>query len=257
MKTSLTTTALFVSVVAATSSVHAAITQINYASFVADESEGFDAYSASSSIVNSDAIYSHNRMSFGKYFSGQQLAVETAVIANYGNQSWDRLDGNASGPLTLMAGAANKNLGFTGYLGQGGIISTGGPTIGTTNYGSGGFGCGSIAVMFDADVAACGLKIVGQNGGTANFSFFRRDGSLIGSTSVVLAGDVINMGPTEAFGFQSGTGASEIAGFSMWNTDPAGIGMDDFVFGGAAVPAPGAIVALGLAGLAGGRRRRA
>ena len=249
-------TALFVSVVAATSSVHAGITQINYASMTVDGRESFDAFSGASNPVNSDAIYSHNGMSFGKYFSGQQLAVETGSVSGI-DQAWDRLDGSASGPLTLMAGEANKNLGFSALPAAGGVIAGGGPTIGTTRTAPGGFGSGSIAVMFDADVAACGLQIRGQNGGTANFSFFRRDGSLIGSTSIVLPGSPdygFGLVP-ESFGFQSGTGVSEIAGFSMWNTDKWGVGVDDFVFGGAAVPAPGAIAVLGVAGFLGRRRR--
>jgi hypothetical protein len=255
LKSNLTVTALFVSVVAATSSVHAGITRINYASVAVDGRESFDAFSGASSPVNSDAIYSHNGMSFGKYFNGQQLAVETASVGGT-TQSWDRLDGSASGPLTLMAGAANKNLGFIGFPGQGGVIAGGGPTIGTTRTAPGGFGSGSIAVMFDADVAACGLQIRGQNGGTANFSFFRRDGSLIGSTSIVLTGILLGGNtPPESLGFQSDTGASEIAGFSMWHNDNMGFGMDDFVFGGAAVPAPGAIAVLGMAGFLGRRRR--
>ena len=250
-------TALFVSVVAATSSVHAGITQINYASMTVDGRESFDAFSGASSPVNSDAIYSHNGMSFGKYFSGQQLAVETGSVSGI-DQAWDRLDGSASGPLTLMAGEANKNLGFSALPAAGGVIAGGGPTIGTTRTAPGGFGSGSIAVMFDADVAACGLQIRGQNGGTANFSFFRRDGSLIGSTSIVLTGIPVGGSGTtvpETLAFQSGTGASEIAGFSMWHNDNFGILMDDFVFGGAAVPAPGAIAVLGMAGFLGRRRR--
>jgi hypothetical protein len=249
-------TALFVSVVAATSSVHAGITQINYASVTVDGLEGFDAFSGASNPVNSDAIYSNNGMSFGKYFSGQQLAVETGSVSGV-TEYWDRLDGSATGPLTLMAGAANKNLGFIGLPVLGGVMAGGGPTGGTTGSGPGGFGAGSIAVMFDADVAACGLKIFAPNGGTANFSFFRRDGSLIGSTSIVLPGSPdygFGLVP-ESFGFQSGTGVSEIAGFSMWNTDKWGVGVDDFVFGGAAVPAPGAIAVLGMAGFLGRRRR--
>jgi hypothetical protein len=128
--------------------------------------------------------------------------------------------------------------------------------LGTTSFGPGGFGAGSIAVMFNTDVAACGLTIIGQNAGTANFSFFRRDGSLIGSTSIVLTGILLGGNtPPESLGFQSDTGASEIAGFSMWHNDNMGIGMDDFVFGGAAVPAPGAIAVLGMAGFLGRRRR--
>jgi hypothetical protein len=250
-------TALFVSVVAATSSVHAGITQINYASMTVDGRESFDAFSGASSPVNSDAIYSNNGMSFGKYFSGQQLAVETGSVSGV-TEYWDRLDGSATGPLTLMAGAANKNLGFFGFPGLGGVMAGGGPVGGTTGYGPSGSGAGSIAVMFDADVAACGLKILAPNGVTANFSFFRRDGSLIGSTSIVLTGIPVGGSGTtapESLAFQSGTGASEIAGFSMWNNDNMGFGMDDFVFGGAAVPAPGAIAVLGMAGFLGRRRR--
>jgi hypothetical protein len=256
LKSNLTVTALFVSVVAATSSVHAGITQINYASMTVDGRESFDAFSGASNPVNSDAIYSNNGMSFGKYFSGQQLAVETGSV-NGATNYWDRLDGSATGPLTLMAGAANKNVGFIGFPGFGGVIAGGGPVAGTS-MGPGGFGSGSIAVMFDTDVAACGLTIIGQNAGTANFSFFRRDGSLIGSTSIVLTGIPVGGSGTtapETLAFQSGTGASEIAGFSMWHNDNFGFGMDDFVFGSAAVPAPGAIAVLGMAGFLGRRRR--
>jgi hypothetical protein len=246
---------LFVaSVVAATSSVHAGVTQIAYASVTASGSEGFNAYAGPDwTQTTYNSIYSGSGMSFGKRFNGQSLSVQTS-----GGDSFDRLNvgfEGATGPLSLLTGAANYNLAFLSRPGYGGTILGGGPINGVTD-GLGGFGRGSLAVLFDTDVSTCGLKIIACNGGTAHFSFFRRDGSVIGSTSITLAGDTTPFVTyTDALAFQSDTGASEIAGFSVWNTDPFGMTFDDFIYAGAAVPAPGAIAWLGMAGLMGRRRR--
>ncbi|MGI9506103.1 MAG: hypothetical protein ACR2RE_23940, partial [Geminicoccaceae bacterium] len=42
-----------------------------------------------------------------------------------------------------------------------------------------GIGEGSVAILFDNDQSQFGFQSVGGNLGTANFDFFRRDGSLI------------------------------------------------------------------------------
>jgi hypothetical protein len=51
-------------------------------------------------------------------------------------------------------------------------------------------------------------------------------------------------------------GGEGIAGIGLTYSGTGSIVVDDFQFGVAAVPAPGAIALLGLAGLAGNRRRR-
>lgn len=104
-------------------------------------------------------------------------------------------------------------------------------------------GEGAIAILFDNDQSAFGFESVGGNLGDANFDFFARDGSLIGSLTPTGLG-------TDLFGFSREGGVNDIAGISIWNTDPAGIGFDNIIFDvpgdNVAVPAPATFGLLGI-----------
>jgi uncharacterized protein (TIGR03382 family) len=122
---------------------------------------------------------------------------------------------------------------------------------------NGGIGHGSVALLFDEDQSQLGFQIIGQNGSMGVASFFRRDGSLIETLNLDLPGfQSGGYSPVLSFGFLRDGGVADIAGMSFTNVDLAGIAMDNFIFSNS-IPAPGAVALFGLAGLVGGRRRRA
>ena len=84
-------------------------------------------------------------------------------------------------------------------------------------------GEGSFAVLFDIDQSEVGFTIVGHNGGEAGatINFYERDGSFI--QTIVVSGN-------GEFAFRRHPVVADIAGFSIHNNDPGGIGYDDFRF---------------------------
>jgi hypothetical protein len=120
-------------------------------------------------------------------------------------------------------------------------------------------GEGSIAGLFDHDVTEFGFSIVGADGGTATVDFFDRQANSLGRIQL----DSLANGP---YAFKSD--GPKIAGFSIFNNDPGGIGIDNIIgpgiedtpsVQGSAAPEPSSLTLLGLGslGLLGyGRRRR-
>src|SRR5437762_1665471 len=102
---------------------------------------------------------------------------------------------------------------------------------------------GSFAVLFSTDQCEFGFQLVGGNGGSATIDFFARDGSLIA--------EILVAGLADAFyGFSRDGGIKDIAGISITNNDPAGIGLDNLkhdVQTTIGAPEPGTRALLGLA----------
>ncbi|MFM1830221.1 MAG: hypothetical protein RLZZ558_561 [Planctomycetota bacterium] len=80
---------------------------------------------------------------------------------------------------------------------------------------------------------------------TTGFIEFRVNGTLVGTSSSTY--EYLANATDSAMGIYSSP--------TLWNTGPVDVTFDDFVIT-SAIPAPGAVALLGLAGLAGGRRRR-
>ena len=239
---------------AAASMSHAAITQVDYSAVVFSTTENFSGFASGGSGPR-NTIVQGNGLSFGERFAGQQLGTQTIEFPGFYTGPYDVLSGSPTSALTLEAGSADRNLWIGDVQTQTGFAIAGCGPNGST-FGPGGLGSGSVAVLFDTDQSQLGFRIGGQNGSTGIVSFFRRDGSLIEMLNLSLVGVIPGYTPDLTFGFLRDGAVADIAGFSITHDDFAGIYMDDFIFSGS-VPAPGAITLVGLAGLAGSRRRRA
>jgi uncharacterized protein (TIGR03382 family) len=240
----------------ATSLSHAAITQVHNSTVVANTTEDLSGFASGGNAAR-DGVVQGNGVAFGERFAGQQLSSQSVYFpaVNF-NSQFDTLSGSPTSPLTLLAGSANHNL-WIGDVGlPGGFMMAGCGPAGSA-FGSSGNGHGSVALLFDEDQSQLGFQIFGQNGSIGVVSFFRRDGSLIETVNIDLAGlQTGGIVPELSFGFLRDGGVADIAGMSFTNVDLMGVAMDNFIFSNS-IPAPGAVALLGLAGLVGGRRRRA
>lgn len=226
--------------------VAAQVTQLDYASLTGGELIGFDDIAGGAAPgTNYDGVFVSNGVAFGERFAGQ-------TVVDVGG--FDRLDGAPVGGLSLVAGAAGRNLN----------VFVNGSSQVLTGLGSAGFpqfdaiGEGAFAMIFSSDQSEFGFQLVGGDGGSATIDFFARNGSLIDS---VVVGSLAN----SFYGFSRDGGVNDIAGISIWSNDAAGIGFDNLKHDVASnVPPPSAIpepstYALMLAGLGvlgwGARRR--
>ena len=191
--------------------------------------------------TNYDGILALNGASFAEHFAGQLVT----------HNSGDVLSGLPDGPLTLQAGDPSENLNVYLYNGTTNVLDGLGKTredfpVERT------IGEGAFAVLFQHDQAVLGFDLVGGNIGQAFVSFFRRDGSLI--EDITLSGL-----SNQSYGFARDGGLWDIAGFSVYNNDPAGIALDNLRFNAPAtsVPEPSTLllVAAGLFGVAALRRQ--
>ena len=160
-----------------------------------------------------------NLLNFGGILIGERFAGQT--LSFIGNS--DSLSGNPTGPLSVIAGAPNQNLAIAESPLEGAFTNAlaGIGPIGFPNFN--GIGEGSVAILFDNDQSQFGFQSVGGNLGTANFDFFRRDGSLIQTLTPT------NL-TSNSFGFERDGGVNDIAGISIWNTDFGGIAFDNIIF---------------------------
>ena len=164
--------------------------------------------------TNYDGILNFGGILIGERFAGQTLGFS-------GNS--DVLSGSPNGPLSVIAGATNQNLVITTSPLEGVLTNA---VAGLGRLGFPDFqavGEGAVAILFDNDQSQFGFQSVGGNLGTANFDFFRRDGSLIEALTPT------NL-TSNSFGFARDGGINDIAGISIWNTDLGGIGFDNIIF---------------------------
>jgi hypothetical protein len=160
--------------------------------------------------------------SFGERFAGQIRSS---------NGVFDVLSGSPTRPLSLVAGAALRNLEISDNpAGPAGnrVLDGLGPR-GFPNFNA--RGEGSVAVLFGVDQSEFGLDILQADGGSAFLSFFRRDGSLIDRITL----DDLTDGTVA---FRRAGDVQDIAGFSIFNNDPGGLAFDNLRFNAVAVVIP-------------------
>jgi hypothetical protein len=194
--------------------------------------------------TNYDGLLNFGGVLIGERFAGQVLGAS-------GNS--DTLSGSPSGPLTVEPGLAGENT--VVFANSGSQVLAGLGPLGFPAFDA--IGEGAVAILFDNDQSSFGFRSVGGNLGSATFDFFRRDGSLIDTLMPT------GLGVNE-FGFLRDGGVRDIAGISIWNTDPAGIAFDDIIFdvpgndvGAIPLPAAGWLLIGGVGALAALRRRAA
>jgi hypothetical protein len=168
--------------------------------------------------TNYDAVFESNGAAFAERFVGQTLSYDG---------DFDILTGTPSSPLSLQIGAPNQNLLIYLYGTTNSQILCGNGPLGWPDYSA--IGEGSFAVLFDYDQREFGFQLVGGNDGPATVNFFRRDGSLVDSI------EITNLSQN-SYGFRRLDGLADIAGVSVHNIDPAGIGVDNLCHSTEGVP---------------------
>ncbi len=193
--------------------------------------------------TNYNALFVSGNVAFGEHFLGQTM-VPSGVF--------DTLTGAPAAGLTLQTGATNQNLNIFTYTTS--QVLTGLGPLGFPN--SDAIGEGAIALRFGLAQSEFGFELVGGDGGSAVVSFYGIDGSLI--DAITLAGL-----SNQSYAFARDGGVADIAGITITNSDPAGIGLDTLRYntiGGDPLPTPEpaslALLAAGLVGLGAARRRR-
>ncbi|WP_328186592.1 PEP-CTERM sorting domain-containing protein [Marinobacter sp. OP 3.4] len=225
-------------------SANAAIIEVDYSSLSGIAGANFeDLGLGPNEQVTFDAIFESGNTSFGESFAGQTVTT---------SGDFDVLTGSPTGPLTLVPGGAVTNItavdGGAGDVGNTAIAGSGPDGYPAASA----VGEGSIAILFDFDQSEFGFDIVGPNFGSATAQFWARDGSLIDEINFALGGSVF-----ESFGFVTDDASFSVAGVSIFNNDPGGIGFDNFIFnvegvpgtpgdGGTPVPEPSSLGLLGL-----------
>jgi hypothetical protein len=228
----------------ATSASAAPVNQVAYASLTGTQLITFDDVAGGLPPgTNYDSIFESGNTAFGERFAGQTLTT----VGNF-----DQLSGTPSGPLTLLVGAAGRNLNIY-TRGTGTQVLTGLGPLGFPDFDA--IGEGSFALLFDFDQSEFGFQLTGGNGGNAFISFFQRNGTLIETITLSSLADTF-------YGFRRDGGVKDIAGLSIWNNDLSGIAFDNLKQDVAGVPdrvvpepASYALLASGLAGVILLRRR--
>ncbi len=198
---------------------------------------------------------------FAERFVGQSLGF---------SGDFDVLSGTPVTPLALQVGMPDHNL--DALMDEFGTVNLNGlgpvgylPALPVMNPDYDGIGEGSIAALFLSDYGQVGFDVLGVDGGGMMIvDFFRRDGSLI-DTAVASTGPPLTSAITITVAFQRVGGVNDIAGFSIYNTDPGGLGYANFRLAIPFSPVPalstptlGLLIAvLGLVGMLGLWRARA
>jgi hypothetical protein len=164
--------------------------------------------------ANYDGILSSGGLQFAERFQGQT----PGAIGDF-----DVITGTPSDPLTLQPGSPGQNLDVFDYNTN--VLSGLGP-VGFPDIDA--IGEGSIAMVFPSAQSLVSLDLVGGNGGSAELTFYRADGSLIDDVTVSGLGD-------HSYGFGTADASPTISGILIQNTDPSGIGVDNICHAGGIV----------------------
>lgn len=203
--------------------------------------------------VTYDGLLTSRGAVFGERFQGQTLSTVTDI---YTGAPLDVLSGAPVGPLSLVAGAAGQNL----AVGQDGLTANLVPcgAYGCSN--PNGYGEGAFAVLFSGPISYFGFQQqFGSGPGLTTLDFFDISGGLIQRVTVNTVG---------AYAFARAGGVKDIAGVSVFTSDPGGLSYDNLVYdapaaasgggttGGVPEPSAWALMILGFGGAGAMLRRR-
>ncbi len=170
---------------------------------------------------NLDAPMRANGAWLGERFAGQTVR----------GAPFDTLHGAPRAPLSVLPGRRDRNLSVARHRGFGSnALFPLGPR-GFPNLD--GRGEGAAAILFNRDQAAFGLRVHSdylnpagliRERGLVRLRLYTRSGALIGEVEVQL-----DYGITE-IGLRRTGDIPDIAGFTITNTDPGGIAIDDILF---------------------------
>lgn len=146
---------------------------------------------------------------------GERFAGQTRTARG----DFDRIEGRAVSPLTVIDGGARETLGIMRLSGTNVLIGYGPRRYPADEA----VGEGAIAVLFDQDQSAFGFELRGGEAGFAELSLLRRSGEVI---------HLLRLGPLgeTAYAFARRDGQADIAGFLIVNTDPEGVALDNLRF---------------------------
>jgi hypothetical protein len=178
------------------------------------------------------------------------IAVANSAFAGLSYAVIDDFSGSAG------LGYTRSESGGASLLGGEGLLPAGGGFGYVGDYNATGFNGVSLKVTGDLSNGSLELYMVGANTGFVAFQVALN--SFVSNGYVWITFDQIDaaVGNEPGLIVSSMAGGEGIAGIGLTYSGTGSIVVDDFQFGVAAVPAPGAIALLGLAGLAGNRRRR-
>jgi hypothetical protein len=160
----------------------------------------------------------------GERFAGQSLAP--------GASAYDLPDAAApAAPLTVRPGRPGENLSVAFHRGFGSnaLFPLGPDGVARIS----GRGEGAVAILFDHDQYALGLRLHAQypaplgaapETGPVTVAFFARDGRRLATLRHIPAAGVV------ALGWRRAGNRPDIAGILITNTDPGGIAIDDIIF---------------------------
>lgn len=164
--------------------------------------------------VNFDGEFESGTVQFSAGFVGQTITA---------SGSFDSLSGTPTGPLALFNDDAGANI-LAVDGGDGNVGNTSIAGLGPLGFpASDAIGEGAISLLFDFDQSEFGFDLIGGDGGGATLQFFSREGTLL---SEIATGSIFG---TISLGFATDDGSQSIAGVSVFNSDPGGIGVDNIL----------------------------
>ena len=178
-----------------------------------------------------DSVYRVPGAALAEHFAGQSVRIRRLPEA-WGGGRHDALSHeDLRAPLALRPGPPGQSLAVAQHRGFGsGAVFPVGPDGARARSGR---GEGALALLFDSDQRAVGLRIHADYAdplggrpppGVATVQFHARDGTRLGVAALTLGHGVAS------FGFVVQGAGAGIAALTIHNADPGGIAIDDIVF---------------------------